>query len=493
MATSATTDLRFRLLGPLGGSVKDGEPLHLGGERQRGLLALLLLHANELVTTEQLVEQLFGADASDASVRAVRVAVSRLRRLLDDETLVDASRRLRHLRRPEPARRRRVRSARHRRPCRARSRGSRRSAGASFRSALALFRGPPLADLALLDFVQPESATARGAASRRARWTGSTPDLALGRGVRARPRARGARSAEPVPGAAARPADARALPLRATERRARGVPANARGVSRTSSASSRAARCSSSSARCSSTIRRSTCPSARAAVEPAVCPFKGLAAFEAADAYVLLRTRAAALAELIARLGVGHVRRHRRAVRRRQVVAPPCGRAAGARRGCAARKRRVARRARAPRSGRSAKRCEAGERVVIAVDQLEEIFADEVSARGSHGVSRRARARGRRSGAARARPGHGQRGLLRALRRLSRASPTGSARARCSCVALDREELDARDRSACRPGGARARALARRCARRRLSRWRRRAAAAPDHTAPALGCTRWAR
>src|ERR1043165_3501105 len=85
VATSATTDLRFRLLGPLE-VLRDGEPLHLGGERQRGLLALLLLHANELVTTEQLAGQLFGADASDASVRAVRVAVSRLRRLLDDET-----------------------------------------------------------------------------------------------------------------------------------------------------------------------------------------------------------------------------------------------------------------------------------------------------------------------------------------------------------------------------------------------------------------------
>src|SRR5215472_4577731 len=86
MATSATTRLRFRLLGPLE-VLREGEPLALGGERQRGLLALLLLHANELVTTEQLAEFLFGTEATDASVRAVRVAVSRLRRLLDDETL----------------------------------------------------------------------------------------------------------------------------------------------------------------------------------------------------------------------------------------------------------------------------------------------------------------------------------------------------------------------------------------------------------------------
>ncbi len=86
MATSATTRLQFRLLGTLE-VLRDGESLSLGGERQRGLLAVLLLHANELVTTEHLAEQLFGPEASEASIRAVRVAVSRLRRLLGDETL----------------------------------------------------------------------------------------------------------------------------------------------------------------------------------------------------------------------------------------------------------------------------------------------------------------------------------------------------------------------------------------------------------------------
>src|ERR1051325_7092419 len=86
MGTSAATGLRFQLLGPLE-ALRDGEPIPLGGERQRGLLALLLLPANELVTTEHLAALLFGDDASDASTSAVRVAVSRLRRLLDDETV----------------------------------------------------------------------------------------------------------------------------------------------------------------------------------------------------------------------------------------------------------------------------------------------------------------------------------------------------------------------------------------------------------------------
>ena len=55
-----------------------------GGERQRALLALLLVHANELVRTEQLVDQLLGEELSDAGLNTARVAVSRLRRVLEN-------------------------------------------------------------------------------------------------------------------------------------------------------------------------------------------------------------------------------------------------------------------------------------------------------------------------------------------------------------------------------------------------------------------------
>jgi DNA-binding SARP family transcriptional activator/streptogramin lyase len=154
MSTSATTGLRFRLLGPLE-VLRGDEPLPLGGERQRGLLALLLLHANELVTTEYLAEQMFGADASEASIRTVRVAVSRLRRLLDEETLVtrpggylvhtDAEQL--DVAEFEAL----VAEGRD-----ALDAGEASAAAVAFRDALALFRGPPLADLALLDFLQPE-------------------------------------------------------------------------------------------------------------------------------------------------------------------------------------------------------------------------------------------------------------------------------------------------------------------------------------------------
>jgi DNA-binding SARP family transcriptional activator len=49
----------FRVLGPLevGG---DGGTLDLGGVKQRSVLALLLLHANEVVSTDRLIDELWG-------------------------------------------------------------------------------------------------------------------------------------------------------------------------------------------------------------------------------------------------------------------------------------------------------------------------------------------------------------------------------------------------------------------------------------------------
>src|SRR5437762_123779 len=85
---STSQSLEFRLLGPLE-AWRDGRPVRLGGERQRGLLALLLLHANELVTTDQLVDQLFAHETSEGATNALWVAVSRLRRLLEDEDSED--------------------------------------------------------------------------------------------------------------------------------------------------------------------------------------------------------------------------------------------------------------------------------------------------------------------------------------------------------------------------------------------------------------------
>src|SRR6516165_7354662 len=73
--------LMFGGLGPW--EVRRGGVLvRLGGVRQRALLGVLVVRANELVRVEELVDELFGEERSGVAVNAVRVAVSRLRRVL---------------------------------------------------------------------------------------------------------------------------------------------------------------------------------------------------------------------------------------------------------------------------------------------------------------------------------------------------------------------------------------------------------------------------
>jgi WD40 repeat protein/DNA-binding SARP family transcriptional activator len=159
MRAQATASVQFRILGPLT-AYRDGETLALGGERQRALLAILLVHANETVSTERLIEQLFArsASASGNGANAIHVAVSRLRRALGDgagailltsrggyaleldpgqldaatfESLLEQGRGL--LARGDPA-----------------------AASIRLGEALALWRGPALEDLGGVEEVQPE-------------------------------------------------------------------------------------------------------------------------------------------------------------------------------------------------------------------------------------------------------------------------------------------------------------------------------------------------
>jgi DNA-binding SARP family transcriptional activator len=64
----------FRLLGPLEVSERD-RPLALGGVKQRSVLAILLMHANELVTIDQLVDQIWGATPPATAVKSIQVYV----------------------------------------------------------------------------------------------------------------------------------------------------------------------------------------------------------------------------------------------------------------------------------------------------------------------------------------------------------------------------------------------------------------------------------
>ena len=85
-AAAVGVRIEVHLLGPVE-VVRNGSPVRLGGPRQRALLAVLALHANEVVSVDRLVVALFGVDAAESAVNAVQVAVSRLRRLLDDGML----------------------------------------------------------------------------------------------------------------------------------------------------------------------------------------------------------------------------------------------------------------------------------------------------------------------------------------------------------------------------------------------------------------------
>jgi DNA-binding SARP family transcriptional activator len=73
--------LEFRILGPLE-VLRDGAPLHLGGPRQRALLALLLCHANRVVSREQLLDELMGDQPGDSAERVLQLQISRLRKSL---------------------------------------------------------------------------------------------------------------------------------------------------------------------------------------------------------------------------------------------------------------------------------------------------------------------------------------------------------------------------------------------------------------------------
>jgi YVTN family beta-propeller protein len=73
--------VEFRILGPL--EVADGPRLlQLGSGRQRKLLAILLVRANEVVSTDRLIDVLWGDSPPESAAKALQGYVSQLRRLL---------------------------------------------------------------------------------------------------------------------------------------------------------------------------------------------------------------------------------------------------------------------------------------------------------------------------------------------------------------------------------------------------------------------------
>ncbi len=79
--------MRVRILGPF--DFEDaGRRVMIGGVRQRAVLADLLLHANEVVPSEQILVDLWGEDAPLSAANALQAAISRLRRLLPPGRLI---------------------------------------------------------------------------------------------------------------------------------------------------------------------------------------------------------------------------------------------------------------------------------------------------------------------------------------------------------------------------------------------------------------------
>ena len=141
----------FRLLGPVEARV-DGVPLAAIGPKQRALLALLLLNVNELVPHASLVDGLWGDHPPETAAKALQVYVSQLRRVLGRELILTRPGGYRLVVPPDAVDLLRfeelVAEARASAPA---------AAAPKLRTALALWRGPALADVADAAFARTET------------------------------------------------------------------------------------------------------------------------------------------------------------------------------------------------------------------------------------------------------------------------------------------------------------------------------------------------
>src|SRR5688572_12218024 len=140
----------FGILGPLEAR-NDGRLLSLGAPKQRAVLALLLLHANEIVATDRLIDQLWGQEVPDTAKVILQGYVSNLRKVLGSATIV--TRAPGYAIELEPGRLDLHRFENLLSQARgAAAAADSAGAAAGFREALQLWRGPPLADFAYESF-----------------------------------------------------------------------------------------------------------------------------------------------------------------------------------------------------------------------------------------------------------------------------------------------------------------------------------------------------
>ena len=84
--------MQFRILGPIQALPDDDQPAALGAPKQRGLLALLLVNRRRVVTVEQLIDGLWGESPPASALQSLQVYVHGLRRALGGERIETAGR-----------------------------------------------------------------------------------------------------------------------------------------------------------------------------------------------------------------------------------------------------------------------------------------------------------------------------------------------------------------------------------------------------------------
>src|ERR1700748_1594051 len=79
--------LEFRILGPLE-VIEEDRAIALGGPRQRALLAILLLHRHEVVSSDRLIDELWGERPPAPAAKTLQVYIFHLRKALVNGALV---------------------------------------------------------------------------------------------------------------------------------------------------------------------------------------------------------------------------------------------------------------------------------------------------------------------------------------------------------------------------------------------------------------------
>jgi basic membrane lipoprotein Med (substrate-binding protein (PBP1-ABC) superfamily)/DNA-binding SARP family transcriptional activator len=141
--------LRYLILGPL--EVREGDDdVELRGGQQRKLLAILLLHSGEAVSSDLLIEELWNGTPPETAAKALQGYVSSLRKQLGREAVETVGAGYRLVEPEDTDVRRFEELLAEARPL------ERAPAVAKLREALALWRGPALADFVYDDFARNE-------------------------------------------------------------------------------------------------------------------------------------------------------------------------------------------------------------------------------------------------------------------------------------------------------------------------------------------------